>query len=435
MWTKIRANLALPAVIVLAAFLFRLALIYSASVAAPLPIHDRIPFGYETGAVAASIAEGKGFSSPLGVESGPTAWFTPVYPYIVALVFKLFGAFTHSSALVLLTLNSAFSALTCWPIFLIAERFSGRGVAAGSAWVWVFLPTATKFPIQWVWDTSLSALLLALLCLATLRISERTGMRSWLGYGLLWALGVMTNPALISLLPFFAAWALLRAKTVPRKKVQLALVSCLAFSLACAPWFVRNYRAFGQIVFFRSNFGLELWLGNNDLVPDVWTPYLHPNENDVERAKFVRKGEIAYMAEKKSLALDFIRKHPADVTELVFFRVMNNWTDAWGPPVQLFLHSTWMARAGLLWNCLFSLLAFAGVFLARRSRLRGSPLFASALLVFPLTYYITHTALRYRHPIDPIMTILAVYSVARLVEFLSRKLLKTRIYQTARVLV
>jgi hypothetical protein len=39
---------------------------------------------------------------------------------------------------------------------------------------------------------------------------------------------------------------------------------------------------------------------------------------------------------------------------------------------------------------------------------------ALCLIVFPIPYYVTHTALRYRHPIDPLMTILAVYAIARL---------------------
>jgi hypothetical protein len=36
------------------------------------------------------------------------------------------------------------------------------------------------------------------------------------------------------------------------------------------------------------------------------------------------------------------------------------------------------------------------------------------LLLFPIPYYITHTALRYRHPIDPVMAIFTVYAIARL---------------------
>src|SRR5271165_1653851 len=48
-------------------------------------------FGWEIGRIAYSIATGRGFSSPFGGETGPSAWTAPVYPYIVALAFRLFG--------------------------------------------------------------------------------------------------------------------------------------------------------------------------------------------------------------------------------------------------------------------------------------------------------------------------------------------------------
>ena len=65
------------------------------------PERDHWQFGYETGRIARSIAEGKGFSSPLFEDTGPTAWITPVYPYLVAGIFKIFGVYTKTSALVL----------------------------------------------------------------------------------------------------------------------------------------------------------------------------------------------------------------------------------------------------------------------------------------------------------------------------------------------
>jgi hypothetical protein len=60
----------------------------------------------------------------------------------------------------------------------------------------------------------------------------------------------------------------------------------------------------------------------------------------------------------------------------------------------------------------FSLLALVGLLLARRAdALETFPL-SAAMLFFPVTYYVTHSAVRYRQPIDPVMTILAVYAAA-----------------------
>src|ERR1700726_5124098 len=106
------------------------------------------PFGAEVGYVAASIARGEGFSSPLRFfYTGPTAWFTPIYPYLVAGIFKVWGIYSDMSRLIIAALNCAFAALTIIPIHGIAKRTFGEGVAIGASWAWVFLPTALYFPI------------------------------------------------------------------------------------------------------------------------------------------------------------------------------------------------------------------------------------------------------------------------------------------------
>ena len=108
---------------------------------------------------AASIAQGQGFSSPFGRPSGPTTWIAPVYPYLCAAVFKMFGVFTTASALVILGLNCVFAALTCIPIVEVAKRTVGLRPAIWSGWIWATLPTLMEWTVTRVWDISLSGLL------------------------------------------------------------------------------------------------------------------------------------------------------------------------------------------------------------------------------------------------------------------------------------
>ena len=44
---------------------------------------------------------------------------------------------------------------------------------------------------------------------------------------------------------------------------KLAMAALLVFTIGLVPWTIRNYRVFGKFIVLRSNFGLELWLGNN----------------------------------------------------------------------------------------------------------------------------------------------------------------------------
>src|SRR5271157_6026765 len=78
---------------------------------------------------------------------------TPVYPYLVAGVFKLFGTYTKASAIMLLSLNALMSALACVLVFLIGRVSFGDRVAKWSGWVWAFCPYAIYFPVERIWET------------------------------------------------------------------------------------------------------------------------------------------------------------------------------------------------------------------------------------------------------------------------------------------
>src|SRR5580693_6712112 len=116
-----------------------------------------VPFQQETGNIAYALAQGKGFSSVFRTETGPTAWLAPVYPLLVAAVFKLFGTFTARAFFAAVFLNILFSAAACVPVFFAGKRLGGSGVAAGAAWLWTVFPSAVMMPFEWIWDTSLSA--------------------------------------------------------------------------------------------------------------------------------------------------------------------------------------------------------------------------------------------------------------------------------------
>src|SRR5579863_7358367 len=89
--------------IVMIAFLLRLAVITIGHTYRITPRRDHFQFGWEMGRLARSIASGQGFSSPTDLPTGPSAWAPPVYPYILAVVFRLFGVYSAVSAWVILT--------------------------------------------------------------------------------------------------------------------------------------------------------------------------------------------------------------------------------------------------------------------------------------------------------------------------------------------
>ena len=105
-----------------------------------------VPFLNETGNIAYSLAAGHGFSSPYWQETGPTAWLTPVYPALVAVIFKVFGIHTAHSFFAIAFLNILFSAAVCVPLFYIGKRVAGPDIGNGAAWLWAIFPNAVIIP-------------------------------------------------------------------------------------------------------------------------------------------------------------------------------------------------------------------------------------------------------------------------------------------------
>ncbi|HTT65730.1 MAG TPA: glycosyltransferase family 39 protein [Bryobacteraceae bacterium] len=409
---KLGHLLAHPGTMVVVAFLIRYGVFWYLRSKGPFPANDIIPtMGYETGRIARSLAGGLGYSSPLVVESGPTAWMTPLFPLILAGVFKLFGIMSFKSFLIITAMDCAFSALTAWVIWAIARRAFNSASAVTAGWIWTLLPSAVFYPVAWVWDTSLSALIFALIMLASMRLLESERVAAWAGYGALWGIGAMINASIVSTLPFLLGWDAKALRARSGRWLKLTVVALLLFAVVIAPWFIRNYAVFHRLILFRSNFGLELWLGNNNDNPGIWAWWLHPNDDDKERRLYVGLGEIAYMNLKQKEAVAWIRQHPAGFVEQTFRRFVDNWT-GFDEPATSLANRPFYVIVGMSLEVLFPLLALPGVLLAYRRRSTYAFPFGSAIFFFPVVYYITHTSLRYRHPIDPVLCVLAGFSAA-----------------------
>jgi hypothetical protein len=382
-------------------------------------VRDDLQFGAELGSVAASIASGHGFASPMRlVPSGPTAIFAPIYPYLLAAIFKLFGIFSYTSGVVIRAIECSFSAFTCWPVYAIGKKAFGRTLGTAAAWTWVFLPGATYFAVEWVWDTSLVALWMALLVAATLYLRGSDRADWWVGYGALCGVGAMINPSVLSVLPFLALWAVWPLRHRFAHAAKLGLASGLIFAACIAPWTLRNYVVFHSFIPFRSNFGLEWYLDNHTQFPDR---SVHPVDYQPELDQYVRMTEIPYMKEKEREAFAFVKAYPADEAQFALRRFARTWLEITESPADIWRTTPFFVKAFIVANCTYSLLALLGALLALHSQNSSAAPLATVLMVYPIVFYITHTGLRYRFPIDPLMVVFAVYAVASALSLASRR--------------
>lgn len=369
-------------------------------------------FAQETGSIAYSLASGKGFSSPFHKDTGPTAWLTPVYPLLVAAVFRVCGIFTRASFFAVVALNALFSAAVCMAIFFVGRRVAGLGVASTAAWLWAIFPNAVMVPFEWVWDTALSALLGAVLLWATLKLAESAGWGEGCAYGVLWGVTLMTNPSLGSLLPFLLAWAAYG----PLGKLKWpgagrALAAGGIAILCCVPWTARNYIVFHRLVPLRSNLPLELYIGNNENYATrqpVWPPKI---TKERELLRYLRIGEMPFMDEEKRKALEFIRAHPGIEGRLTAERFVAFWTGLRQPWESFRSTDSRLVRVLLVCNTATGIGCLLGIAALLWKRSPYAFPLAVYPLVYPWLYYVTHANLRYRHPIDPVVLLLVAIAV------------------------
>ncbi len=200
-----------PSKIFWTAFLVRVLYITAAHTYRLRVVGNHFQFGYEMGRIASALVSGRGYADPFYGHTGPTTWVTPLYPLLLAGVFKLFGIYTLRSAWVILTVNSFFSALTVLTTYEIAARCFNRRVALWSAWLWALYPAAMQYAVRWVWEMTLSTWLFTCILVLALRMravgeapSELRDSRClsrWLLFGLLWGLLALSNPSLLLFLP------------------------------------------------------------------------------------------------------------------------------------------------------------------------------------------------------------------------------------------
>jgi 4-amino-4-deoxy-L-arabinose transferase-like glycosyltransferase len=304
--------------------------------------------------------------------------------------------------------------LTCIPVVFIARRTLGARTARLAGWIWVFFPYSIWVATERIWENALTTLLLAILVWFTLALDAERRISLWIGYGLLWGIAGLTNPAVFAVLPFLLLWTGWRRRGRGEPWfVRSALVVFMVVALI-TPWTIRNYRVFHRLMPLRSNFWMEVRVGNTGETTEIDPDWAHPR-TAAQWNELHRLGEVAYMVEMRGLALRFIREHPGVFAWLTWRRFLFNWTGFWsldpvyagGEPFQI--PNTFFCTT-------LTLLGLVGLVQVWRHHREWILPYAAVLGAYPAVYYVTHPSMDYRHPIDPMLVILSACAVRSLLD-------------------
>ncbi|HKF07071.1 MAG TPA: hypothetical protein VKB49_32430 [Candidatus Sulfotelmatobacter sp.] len=335
--------------------------------------------GNEPSHIAAHLIRGEGFGSPFTDLAIPTAQQPPLYPLFIAGIFKLFGAFSRTSLYLILTINCVAGGVTAFFIHKVGSKYFSPVVASLSAWTWSVLGPIAVTDIT-ITGYAFAALTVVVWLNVVPSLSPKIGNHILLGIAL--AFMLLLNPMLALLMPASVLW-------LNKRQTLVIMVSALLF---LTPWYVRNYHAMGHFYpALRDNLGMELYLGNHPGMSgtcDYWTgesPY---------GGELPRVGEARFFELRRREAIAYIMTAPSDFIVRSIKRFGRFWFSPW-PVVYIILFVL------AIWGLRFSPRPFS--------------VFSIILFVFyPLIFYVTQTAwaTAYRHPIEPIMLLMAAQPVS-----------------------
>ena len=127
----------------------------------------------------------------------------------------------------------------------------------------------------------------------------------------------------------------------------------------------------------------------------------------------------------------FIVEHPRIELWLISQRFVDFWTGTSTPVTAIRQANSLWLRLILLCNDVAPLCAFLGIIVLLATKNTYALPLVAIPIIFPLLYYVTHTSLRYRHPIDPVVLLLAAIGVYGLWRWCSGKISKAPVAESS----
>ena len=200
----------------------------------------------------------------------PTVFVMPLYPAFLAGVFGVFGSgFTGlQAARIIQALMGTASLLL---IFMSAGKLFGDAVALLSATFAAFYMPNLVTPGYMLTETLFTLLLLLLLYLSII-FTRKTSIKGMLAIGVVYTAACLCRPTIAPYPAVLAAYMLLFRK-IPFKAVLKSMaVIAIVFVLIMSPWWIRNYREYGEFIALAAS-------GGNPMLQGTYIDYRQTPEN------------------------------------------------------------------------------------------------------------------------------------------------------------
>ncbi|MFA5040896.1 MAG: glycosyltransferase family 39 protein [Bdellovibrionales bacterium] len=333
-----------------------------------------------------------------------TAFYqSPLYPYLLGLIYKMVGHDTLMAGLV----NALLSAGGITLISAVSRKSFGTAAALITGLLGAFYQPLVFYAVPLMKEALLFFLLAAFLFFAV-RAFDNNRMRDYLLGGLFLGLAVIARGNALFLLPVFYLIAFIRFK---RKAIINSLLSLVLFILCLLPVTIHNYVVSDDFVPVNYADGFNLYVGNwanadgtSSYPPEVST---NPVQEEIDTTLIARdrarlQGPEAVSRYWRDRAFTYMKEHPFDTLKLA----KNKFVAFWSNQEAFDNHNTNFIRENFdtalkvtyPWFGVVSVLAAFAAFAEGGRKRRYVVVLSAMLLAYMASLMLFYVTERYRFP-------------------------------------
>lgn len=335
----------------------------------------------------------------------PSSNRTPLHPLLLAALLWIAGENQVVWYRLVYIVYSIASSLAVIGVYGLGTALFNRGVGVVAGVLCAFYVPGIYYATNATCDATLVGASLIIMSFLAIQCSRNPRPIWPISFGMLSGLAALINPSVLSVAAGYLLIWLCGAKTSIIHRLGRAATVVLFTALAVSPWIIRNRVVFGEWVFLRSCFGVNLHMTNRGDGGVTVTRDQFIFSDPSEKARLSEVGEIRYDRECARAAVVWIQANPMEFGRALARRYLAFWSKEvfYGEcPLISFVTIGLPFLAGVV-----------GLAIALLDRKTVWPLVVP-LLVYPIIYALTHVEARYRYPVDSFLLLFCAWAVCRL---------------------
>ncbi len=382
--------------ILLLCFLVRLVIVLSID---PLGSDTVDGFDYHNSAI--SIINGTGYPA-----HGSLPFVRPpLYPFLLSIVYFFFSHETYLTARIV---NVVLDTAACFVFYkLIMLIWNNRRTAVLASLIYIFNPLYLFFSAR----VRVEALFILLVAAGVYFLIKeyKKNFPAWLNIiliGGIFGLAILCRSNATMILLLIPLWLVYSNLKNWRKGALLGLGFALGCALIIAPWSIRNYYKYGELIIITDGFGYAFWISNTNLKLDDLNARTYQEYLDSDTRLWKATAQVEEEVRGKSY-----RERDNHYTNLTFQYIRNNFptwlwlnvlkfAEFWSPLARIDMQGI---KAFL--TLPFGLLMFFGMFFYIKNFFDGDfdrniwLLIAILIVTSTVTGVMTWSSVRFRVPL------------------------------------